>query len=294
MYKSFKFLLVFSLVVLLTNRSLATTDKSITIGTLDSTQQQILGQMLGIYLENKGFQVSYKIVLSSFALHSMMAEGRVDIAWEDPATVWFLKFLKAEVLPPEELYEEVKELDEEESLLWLGRSNLEKQYVLVMKRERAEELGTETISELVGYVKEKPKEIRIAMPHEFFFRADCYLSLKQVYSFSFYRPNIETLAPGIGFGLLSDGKVDVVVALSTDPLIIELDLVKLEDDKEALIPHRVGIAARKETVNESPSLSGLVDDLIKKSPSPSEMTQLNLRVHNGEPPETVAREYLKV
>ena len=249
---------------------------------------------MGIYLENKGFQVGYKIVLSSFALHSTMAEGRVDIAWEDPATVWFLKFLKAEVLPPEELYEGVKELDEEEGLLWLARSNLEKQYVLVMKRDRAEELGTETISELVGCVKEKPKEIRIAMEHEFFFRPDCYLSLKQVYSFSFYRPNIETLAPGTGFGLLSDGKVDVVVALSTDPLVIELDLVKLEDDKEALTPHRVGIAAREETLNESPGLSELVDDLIKKSPSPSEMTQLNLRVHNGEPPEAVAREYLKV
>lgn len=134
--------------------------------------------------------------------------------------------------------------------------------MLVMKRERPEELGTETISELVGYVKEKPKDIRSAMPHEFFFRPDCYLSLKQVYSFSFRRPNIETLAPGIGFDLLSDGKIDVVVALSTNPLIIELDLVKLEDDKEALIPHCVGIAAREETVNESPSLSELVDDLM--------------------------------
>jgi glycine betaine/choline ABC-type transport system substrate-binding protein len=46
--------------------------------------------------------------------------------------------------------------------------------------------------------------------------------------------------------------------------------------------------------NESPSPSELVDDLIKKSPSTSEMMQLNLRIHNGEPPEAVARGYLKV
>lgn len=293
MLKLFRLLLIFSLFVLLTPFLLTATDKPITVGILDSTQQQILGNMLGIYLEDKGFQASYEADLSSLTLFRTMAEGKVDIAWEDPAVVWFLKFLNVEILPDEELYEQVRELDEEEGLLWLGRSNLEKQHVLVMKRERAEELELETISDLAAYVKEKPRESRVAMKDEFFFRPDCYASLQEAYGLSFPRSDITTTVLGIGFGLLSSGEVDLIMALSTEPLITELGLVKLEDNKGALAPHHVGIVAREEIVAECPELLELIAGLIELSPSASEITQLNLRIYRGETPEAVAREYLK-
>ncbi|MFQ6117022.1 MAG: glycine betaine ABC transporter substrate-binding protein, partial [Candidatus Bipolaricaulia bacterium] len=116
MLKLFRSSFIFSLFALLIGLPLTAVDKPITIGILDSAQQQILGRMLGIYLEDKGFQVSYEVDLSSLTRFRTMAEGRVDVAWEDPATVWFLKFLKVEILPDEELYEQVKELDGEEGL----------------------------------------------------------------------------------------------------------------------------------------------------------------------------------
>lgn len=293
MLKSCRLLLICSLFILLIPSLLAAMDKPITVGILDSIQQQILGRMLGIYLEDKGSQVNYEVDLSSLTLHRTMTEGKVDIAWEDPATVWFLKFFKVEILPDEELYERVKELDEEEGLLWLGKSNLERQYVLVMKRGRAEELEIETISDLAACVKENPREIKVAMEDEFFIRPDCYASLKEAYGLSFPRSDITTIVPGIGFGLLSSGEVDLVIALSTNPLIIKLELAELVDDKEALTPHRIGVVAREETVDESPELPELIAELIEMSPSTSEMAQLNLRVYRGEDPEEVAREYLK-
>lgn len=249
--------------------------------------------MLGIYLEDKGFQVSYEVDLSSLTRFRTMAEGTVEIGWEDPAVAWFLKFLKVEILPDEKLYERVRELDKEEGLLWLGRANLEKQHVLVMTRERAEEMGVETISDLATYVGENPKEIRMAMEDECFFRPDCYGRLKGAYGLSFPRSDITTTMSGISFGLLSSGDVDAVVALSTEPMIVELELAKLEDDKEALVPHHIGIVAREEIVAESPELPELVAELTESSPTTAEMTQLNLRVYRGEDPEEVAREYLE-
>ena len=200
MLKSFRFLLICSLFVLLASFLLAATDKPITVGILDSTQQQMLGNMLGVYLKDKGFRISYKVNLSSFTLRKTMTEGKVDIAWEDPAVIWFLILFEVDILPDEELYERIRELDKERGLLWLGRSNLENQYVLVMKRERAEELGVETISDLAAYVRENPREIRVAMEDEFFIRPDCYASLKEAYGLSFPRSDITTTVPGIGFG----------------------------------------------------------------------------------------------
>ncbi len=268
-------------------------DKSITIGTLESAQQQVLGNILGLYLEDNGFQVSFQVDLSSITLHRTMAEGTVDIAWEDPAIAWFIKFLKVEILPDEELYERVKGLDREEGLLWLGRSNLEKQHLLVMKRERPGELGIGTISDLATYARENRGEITMAMEDECFFRPDCYGSLKEVYGLSLPRAAITTTMSGVGYGLLASGEVDVVVALSTDPLIVELNLAELVDDEEALVPHRIGIVAREEIVAEFSELPELVAGLMELSPSTSEMVQLNLRVHRGEDAGEVAWEYLK-
>lgn len=281
------------LFVLLAIAPLIAADRSITIGTLDATQQLILGQLLGVYLEDKGFRVDYEVELSSITLHRAMAEGIVELAWEDPAVVWFLKYLKVEILADEELYQKVKELDEQEGLLWLGRSELEKQHVLVMQGERAEELEIETVSDLADYIEENTREIKVAMEDECFFRPDCYTSLKETYDLSISRADITTTMSGVGFGLLSSGEVDVLVALSTAPLITELELVKLVDDREALSPHRIGIVAREEVVGETAEISGLVGELIELSPSTSEMAQLNLRVHRGEDAEEVAREFLK-
>ncbi len=190
--------LILALSILLLSLSVVAADKSITIGTLESTQQQILGNILGLYLEDNGFQVSYEVDLSSITLHRTMAEGMVDIAWEDPAIVWFIKFLKVEILPDEELYERVKGLEREEGLLWLGRSNLEKQYVLVMEREAAGGLGVETISDLATYARENRGEIRMAMEDECFFRPDCYGSLKEAYGLSLPRADITTTMSGVG------------------------------------------------------------------------------------------------
>ncbi len=76
-------------------------------------------------------------------------------------------------------------------------------------------------------------------------------------------------------------------------MIKKHDLVKLVDDEEALVPHRVGIVAREEIVAEFPELPELVAGLVELSPSTAEMVQLNLRVHRGEDAGEVAWEYLK-
>jgi len=293
MFKNSQFLPAFSLLVLLVSLPLAAGPKSITIGTLDFPQQQVLSQILGTYLEKEGFQVSYKADLNSISRWRAMEDKEVDIAWEDPAMVWFLKYFEVKTLPDEELYEEVRKLDREEELVWLGQSNLKKRYTLTMEQGRAEELGILQISDLAGYAKDSPGKIKVAMEDEFFIRPDCYTSLKEIYGLSLPRSRITTGFLGIGFGLLARGQIDVVIALSTEPLIRAWDLLQLVDDKEALPPYLVGLVAREQIVDSYPELPGLIEDLLKISPDASEVASLNLRVYNGESPVDIALEYLE-
>lgn len=264
----------------------------LTIGIQDSIQQEILGQIVGTYLEENGFEVEYRMSLSNSSLYSALTQKQVDLSYQDPALVWFLKYLKTDFLSSEELYKEVKELEKKEGLLWFEMPNLKIKYVLVMRMEKSEELEIMTISELADYVRKNQKKFRSAMSSEFFFRPDCYFNLKQVYGLSFYKPNIKLVSSAVGFGLLCKNQVDVVFAFSTDPLIGKYKLNKLKDDKEVLQSYCMGIVVREKIIDMFPDLPGLIDNLSKISLPTSELTNLNLRIYNGESSKEVVCEYL--
>lgn len=277
--------------ILLINSS-SSAQEHVTVGAQDSIQQEILGQMVGAYLTERGFKVRHKTGLSSYSLRTSLVEGQVDLALEDPAIVWFFELLKPDVLPPQKIYEKVKERDRKKGLLWLAKTNLEKQYVLVMGKEKARKLGVETISDLAEYLKKESGKFKIAMSSEFFFRPDCYVTLKQVYELSFLRPNIQQVPSGVGFGLLKGDKVDVVVAFSTDPLIAKYELVKLEDNRGVLFNYPVGIVVSEKVVEKHSRLRELIEKLSEAVPPASKMAQLNLEVYDGAFPREVARRYL--
>jgi len=131
----------------------------ITIGIQDSIRQEILGQIIGTYFDVNGFNVKYNVNLSNPSLYSALTQKQVDLAWLDPASVWFLKYLKTDILSSEELYKEIKELEKKEGLLWFETVDLENQYVVVMRREKSKELGITTISELTDYVRINQKKL---------------------------------------------------------------------------------------------------------------------------------------
>jgi osmoprotectant transport system substrate-binding protein len=264
----------------------------ITIGTLDSAQEQVLGCLLGVYLQEHGFQVEYKTELSSVTRWRALGDGEMDLVWEDPQVVWFLKYFEVEVLPEEELYRQVRERDREEELIWLGRADLLQPYVLVMRAEEAEELGIGCISDLV-HLCGQPSDLKMAMEDEFFIRPDGYGALKRAYGLSLPRSRIVTTFPGMALGLLSQGEIDVAVVPSTEPLLAQEGLRMLVDDKGALPTSRLGIVAREEVVSAHPKLPELIQGFWALVPTAAELGALSLRLHEGEDPEDVAADYLE-
>lgn len=293
MDKSLKFLLVAAFLITAFVINFAASEKSLVIGATDSYQQQILGRIIGIYLEKKGFEVAYDSSLSHTTLHRKLSNKNLDIAWEDPAVAWFLKFLRAEIPPSKELYKRVKKMDGEEGIVWTKQSKLARGYALFIKRNKAEKLNLNSISDLAKYVNENPRKIKIAMDDEFFFRPDCYNLVKKAYGFSLPRGNLRRVPSGAGFPILFAGQVDITAAIFTNPLADRPEAVKLVDDKNALIHYRLGIVIREEIIKQFPNFLDLIDPLLEKSPSDKEINKLNLAVYNGQSPEETAYNYLK-
>jgi osmoprotectant transport system permease protein len=92
-----------------------------------------------------------------------------------------------------------------------------------MRREKAAQLGVQTISDL-----QKHPELKIGLTHEFLDRHDGWRPLATEYQLN--PSTVIGIDHAIGYAALKSGEIDVKDAYSTDAKIAEYDLVVLEDD----------------------------------------------------------------
>src|SRR2546430_4409514 len=98
-------------------------------------------------------------------------------------------------------------------------------YALVMRRNRAAELGIRAISDLQTH-----PELRFGLTHEFLGRQDGWRPLTQRYRLN--PQSISGIDHALGYAALGSGQIDVKDAYSTDAKIAQYDLVVLEDDQK--------------------------------------------------------------
>lgn len=98
-------------------------------------------------------------------------------------------------------------------------------YALVMRRDRAQQLGLRTISDL----RNRP-ELRMGLTHEFLDRQDGWGPLAAKYQLN--PRTVIGIDHALGYVALTNGSIDVKDAYSTDAKIVENKLVRLEDDRQ--------------------------------------------------------------
>jgi osmoprotectant transport system permease protein len=98
-------------------------------------------------------------------------------------------------------------------------------YALVMRRDRAQQLGIRTISDL-----QKRSELKIGLTHEFSDRHDGWRPLAAEYQLN--PRSVIGIDHALGYAALQNGSIDVKDAYSTDAKIAQLNLVALEDNRK--------------------------------------------------------------
>jgi osmoprotectant transport system permease protein len=130
-------------------------------------------------------------------------------------------------------------------------------YALIMRRDRAQDLGIRTISDL-----QKHPELKIGLTHEFLARQDGWQPLAARYRLD--PQSVIGIDHGLGYAALQNGSINVKDAYSTDAKIAEYDLVVLEDDVgffpkyEAVFLFRNSI--RKDAIAALRKLGGTLDE----------------------------------
>ncbi len=272
----------------------------INIGTKNFTEQFIVGNLMAILLEDRGFDVELKTGMASTVMREAMENGSIDLCMDYTGTQW-LSYTGHEFKgeSPEEMYRKTSESDGAQGLIWLDPIWCNNTYAIAVTKEFSQENNVNTLSDFAGYVKEKEGEVPFASGFEFYARPDGILGLQVYYDFAFKPDSITTVLPGLTFEYLVKGRSTATMVFGTDPAVVKYNWVVLQDDKNFWPPYDLGPYLRKEVLDANPGLEDVLKELVDAFPNDAvgarkDMTALNARVDiDMMEPEEAAMEWLK-
>ena len=267
----------------------ATAQDKITVGSKGFTEQVILGNMLGLLLENAGFKVDRKIGLGGTVIcHEALVRGDIGAYVEYTGTGLTAILKKAVLKDPEEVYQVVKkDYEDKFKLTWLKPWGFNNTYCIVMRKADAERLKVKKVSDL----KALAGNMIFGATIEFLARPDGVPGLVKHYGLKF--KDQKGMDPGLVYKAIAENQVDVISGFATDGRIPAFNLVVLEDDMRFFPPYFAAPVVRAELLAKAPKMADVLNQLAGKI-SDDTMAALNYAVDGKkQEAEAVAKEFLQ-
>ena len=264
---------------------------AIAVGGKNFTEQTIIGEMAALLIEHHaGLTVERKFQLATNLPMKMIRGGDLDVYLDYTGTGYVdILAIPYSQEPPEQIYQHVRKVYPDKfDAEWLSPLGFKNTYTLTMRREQAEQLGIEKISDLAAH----KDDLKAAFDPAFLDREDGYPGLAKAYGFEFTESPGQ-LAIGLMYKACKEGQVDVIDAFSTDGRIAKFDLKVLEDDKRFFPPYDAAFVVRGQVLRDHPKIRQALELLAGKIDDTT-MQKLNYAVdEEGRPEKEVAREFLK-
>ncbi len=212
-----------------TSSSLSETDRddTIVIGAKTFSEQYILAQLVGMRLEEAGFDVEYRDGLGSAVVHNALTSGEIDIAFDYTGTLWTNQLGRSDNPGREAVYREIVTWEAETTgTLVLGPLGFENAYALAMRQDRARELNVASIADLARVAP----RLTIGGDVEFFERPE-WIAVRDAYRLNF--ANRRNFTTTFMYDALTGGEADVISAYSSDGRVAADRLTVLADPKGA-------------------------------------------------------------
>jgi len=283
--------IILTLTALMVLSSCGGKEAAVKLGSKNFTEQFIISNIIGQFLESKGVKVNTDMLgLGSTALaHQAIVNGEIDLYCEYTGTGLTTILKEPVIVDPDECYQRVKtQYKEKFDLIWLKPLGYNSTWVLVMRKDKADQLGIKRISDL----KDHADTLRFGTEQTFLAREDGYPGLKEAYEFEFR--NVKAMeGSGLMYMALSGDNLDVVTGYGTDGQIAALDLVALEDDKSFFPPYDAAPVVRSELLERTPGIGDILNQLAGKITTEAMSAMCNEVDGESKEPKQVAREWLR-
>ena len=173
------------------------------------------------------------------------------------------------------------------NIWWLAPLGFENSYALALRRDRAQALNLQTISDLVRVAP----GMKAGFGYEFIQRADGLVGLNESYGLQFQE--VIGMQQTLKYQAADKGAIDLLDVYTTDGSLAVYDFVILEDDRHFFPPYDAAALVRGEILERHPELAPVIA-LLTNALDPSRMRELNLRIQeHGEPVAQVAHDALR-
>ena len=259
---------------------------TLTVGSDNFAEAQIVGEMYAQVLENAGYTVERQLELESREVRlPAMESGEIDIAPEYLATL--LSVVDPESTPtgdPEEVATDLEQPLADMGLELLEYSDVIDTNAFVVTQETADEFDLQAVSDL----QDVAGDMSLGGPTECPERPFCIPGLRDVYNVEF--GDFKALEYGASITALSGGEIDVALLFSTDGSIAENGFVVLEDDQNLQAADNITPLVRSEILDDE--VATLLNE-VSASLETDAITELNKRANvDVEDPADLAEEYL--
>lgn len=265
---------------------------TIKVGTLNYSESQIMGNIVRLMIEhNTDIKVEMVNNLgSSIVQHKALINGDVDITATRYTGTDLAGALGMEpVKEPEEALRIVqREFDKRFDQTWFDSYGFANSYAFTVTREMAEEKNLNTVSDLAPFVS----DLKLGVDNAWLNRkGDGYEGFVKEYGFEFGKTYPMQL--GLVYQAAASGKMDVVLAYTTDGRIKAFDLKVLEDDKRFFPPYDTSLVARNKVLDKHPKLRGILQKL-SGTISTEKMQEMNYEADGKlKEPSVIAKEFLE-
>lgn len=267
---------------------------SLTIGSKNFPEQEILGEIYAQALKAAGYKVKSDLNLGSETVaHQAVKNGTVSGYPEYASTALTSFFgLEPEEVPSDatEAWEKANEEFEKEGLVAFEPTPFASANAVGTLKSTAEKYGLENVSDLEG-VSEK---LSLYGSPECRQRIDCLAGLEKLYGLKF--KSFHPVDIGLRYTVLEKGQADLSILFTTDPqLSAEKDkFVILEDDKEVFPAGNVIFVSKKSTVEKAgPDYEATILQ-VQEGLTLKVMQELDARVElEKETPAAAAKSYLE-
>ena len=227
------------------------------VGGKGFTEQYIIAGLLTAELEEAGFEIDQRLGLGTEVIYQATANEMVDIYLEYSGTVWANRMNETSNPGRQAVLAKVGDfVQENDGMYHVGPLGFQNLYALAMRKDRAAELGIETIDDMIPIAN----TLVAAGDLEFFGRPE-WIALRDTYNIDFAEKL--TFDTALMYTAVDRGQVDIITAYTSDGRIDAYDLKIIADPRNSLLPYD-GMLIASASAAKNPLFLEIVGGLVNR------------------------------
>jgi osmoprotectant transport system substrate-binding protein len=235
------------------------TGQSYIVGGKLADEQLVLCQIAIAALESVNAEVTSRCnVGGTDATRKALLGGDIDLYWEYTGTAWASFLGQKPIQDSKAQYEAVKERDlAQNKIVWLQPTPFNNTYSFAVNKERAQQLGLRTLSDMAAYIR-AGKPGTVCIETEYQNRDDGFVGLQRSYGFQARSDQVLVLLAGAIYQATADQKKCLFGEVyTTDGRIPQLGLTVLQDDKLYHPLYNAAPTVRKDVYDRNPAIAAV-------------------------------------